>query len=313
MFDDQISLQSPTGALLNLRIAHAKALPRGIVLVQHGLAEHTLRYGRMAGELAAAGFAVYAHDHRGHGSTSALDAPLRRFAQRNGPKKLVADCHAVRLHAEIEYSGLPVVVFGHSMGGLIAMNYGLRHSAGLSGLGLWNSGFAYGLQEQLAVAALAVEKMLKGSDTVSLIFAKATTEAWAASITPRRTRADWLTHDEKAVDAFLSDPLCGWIPTISMAADLIALVKSGTDGARRGGLPASLPVHCLGGSDDPSTKGGRLVGMLADTLRLSGSRDVLTEIVEGARHEALNEVEPYRGHAVASLFAWLDRIVPQAR
>ena len=309
LYDDRFSLDSPTGALLNLYHARARGRPRCVLVVLHGLAEHAGRYARFAGEMAARGIEVYAHDHRGHGSTSAVDAPLRRFAQSRGAQKLVADVQAVLAHAELHHHDLPVVVFGHSMGGLVAVNAGLKYGPRLAGLDVWNANPAMGLQERVATLALKVEKALKGSDVQSGLFARATFETWGRSIEPRRTMADWLSHDPEAVDRYLDDPLCGWTPTVSMAEDLIALVAHADHGVRAGGLPAALPVHLLGGTEDPATAGGQAVSVLADRLRLAGSRDLTLTLVEGARHETLREIEPLRCQAIASLSAWLDRIL----
>mgnify|MGYP005996868535 CR=1 FL=1 len=159
-------------------------------------------------------------------------------------------------------------------------------------------------------ASLKVEKALKGSDVPSGILQRATFEAWGKAISPRRTMQDWLSHDPAAVDAFIADPLCGFAPTLSMMEDVMALIFQGGSEAGLAMLPAELPVHCLGGTADPATDKGEAVTVLAGRLRLAGVRDVTLQIVEGARHETLNEVPLYRDPALAGLFAWFDRIVP---
>jgi alpha-beta hydrolase superfamily lysophospholipase len=297
--------------LLNVYRARAQGTPRGVLLVQHGLAEHAGRYARFAGEMAAEGLHVYAHDHRGHGSTTAPDAPLKRFARSRGGPKIVADAFAVQDHAEIEHPGLPILVFGHSMGGLVAVNHAAAHGPRLAGLAVWNSHLTLGLEERVAILALKVEKALKGSDVPSALFIRATIDSWSRAIEPRRTPSDWLSHDPVAVDRYIDDPLCGWAPTISMAEDLVALVRSGHHAVRSCALPAALPVHLLGGSADPATEDGRGVERLAAMLQLAGSRNVSLAIVPGARHETLHETEPYRSAGMASLMAWLDRVLPR--
>lgn len=310
LFDHQFSLDSPTGALLNVYQATPEGRARAVLLVNHGLAEHAGRYAAFARDMAARGFVVYAHDHRGHGSTTAFDAPLRRFAKVKGGPKLVADCRTVHEHANEEHHGLPVVAFGHSMGGLIAANYAIRHGGDLAGLAVWNARFGLGLQERLAVAALKLERMLKGSDAASAIFTGATVDAWGKAISPRRTAYDWLSHDPAVVDAFLAEPLCGWSPTVSMAGDIVGLVAFASDETHLSRLPRELSIHLLGGTHDPATNGAAAVRDFAGRLRHSGSRDVTLALVEGARHETHNEIEPYRGQALASLAGWMDRILP---
>ncbi len=120
-------LASPTGATLNVFHRAAEGRPRGVVQVNHGLAEHAARYARFAGALAARGFHVYAHDHRGHGATTAPDAPPGRFAGEDGAEKIVADVAAVLDRIGEAHPGLPVIVFGHSMGGRVALQLTLDH------------------------------------------------------------------------------------------------------------------------------------------------------------------------------------------
>ncbi len=95
-FERQMKLGSPTGALINLYVKPAKASSRAVVQVNHGLAEHALRYARFADFLAERGFHVYAHDHRGHGFTTAPDAPCaeRRFARC--AKRGASGCYETR-------------------------------------------------------------------------------------------------------------------------------------------------------------------------------------------------------------------------
>lgn len=311
MFDDRFSLDSPTGALLNVRRADARGHERAILLVFHGLAEHSERYARFAREMAERGFHTYAHDHRGHGSTTASDAPLRRFAKRGGAAKVVADCRAVLDRARAEHRrGLPVVAFGHSMGGLVALNFAIRLGRELAGLAVWNADFGFGFKGRLSVAALKAERALKGSDVASDLFARSTFDAWARTVENRRTDGDWLSHDETEVDRYLNDPLCGWTPTNSMSLDILDLVREASTEAVWAGLPHHLPIQVLAGTEDPATRRGEAAHELAGGLRHAGCRDVTLVMQDGARHETLNEVEPIRAAAVRALDAWLGRIAP---
>jgi alpha-beta hydrolase superfamily lysophospholipase len=292
-----------------VRVARARSSPRGLLLVQHGLAEHGARYERFAGEMAGLGLDVFVHDHRGHGSTSALDAPFRRFAKANGAAKVVADSHAVLAHARAEHPAVPVLVFGHSLGGTIALNLAERHAAEIAGLAVWNANLTFGVQERIAVQGLKVERAMKGSDVASRLFARATFEAWGRSIEGASTAQDWLSHDAAAVEAYARDPLCGFVPTVSMAGDIVDLVRTGGDETRLSKLPPNLPIHLLGGGSDPATAKGAAIEALAAKLRVNGARHLTVEVIAGARHETLNEIDLYRAPAVASLCTWIGRVL----
>ncbi|TFF27433.1 alpha/beta hydrolase [Jiella endophytica] len=307
-FDREQSIDSRSGATLHLKSTAASGEPRGIVLVLHGLAEHAGRYARFARELSEDGFHVFAHDHRGHGSTVAPDAPLRRFAVTGGAEKVLRDCRSVHLHALETVGELPVVVFGHSLGGIIALNYGERFGRELDGLCVWNADFAHGLDRRLGRIALKAEKALKGSDVASELSRRFTFDSWAKAISPRRTPYDWLSHDEAAVDAYSSDPLCGFTPTVSMMEDIAKLVFEAGSKAGLSLVPPDLPVHLLGGSEDPATRGGKAITELAEALQALDCHDVESHVIAGARHETLMETQTYRRPAMESLLAFLRRI-----
>ncbi len=304
-FDQETSIESRSGATLHLYVTEAEGKPRGTVLVFHGLAEHAGRYGRFARDLSALGFHVLAHDHRGHGSTVAADAPLRRFATKGGAEKLLRDCHAVHLHAEALFGELPLIVFGHSLGGTIALNYGERYGRQLAGLCVWNADVSHGIDRRLGRFALKAEKALKGSDVASELSHRAMFGAWAKSVSPRRTEFDWLSHDEAAVDAYIRDPLCGFTPTVSMMEDIVKLVFEAGSKAGLSLIPPHLPIHLLGGSEDPATRGGKAIEELAAAMRALDCDGVESHVIEGARHETLMEIEPIRSRAMHSLERFL--------
>lgn len=102
--------------------------PKAVVLVVHGFGEHSGRYGYLVPSLTAAGYAVYALDHRGHGRSPGKRGHIDSFDD------YLADVRALAAFAQAASPGLPVVVFGHSLGGLIALLYALRYPSGLAGV-----------------------------------------------------------------------------------------------------------------------------------------------------------------------------------
>lgn len=306
-FSDQRVQKSPTGAELNLYVRQAEGAARGVVQINHGLAEHALRYARFADALAARGFHVYAHDHRGHGHTRAPDAPPRRFAARNGSKAVIADVGAVHDAIAQEHPTLPVIVFGHSMGGLIALNYVLDHAARVDAAAIWNANFSAGLRERLALAVLAWERFRLGSDMPSRLLPKLTFQAWAKQIPDRRTAFDWLSRDRQEVDRYLADPLCGWAPSVSMWRDIFDFIFYGADDRNFSGLRRDLPVNLVGGGADPFTQGGKAVLDLGRRMKRVGFANVNSRVYADTRHESLNELN--RDLIMEDFVAWAESIV----
>ncbi|PDT54519.1 MULTISPECIES: alpha/beta hydrolase [Sinorhizobium] len=290
MFGQVRTLQSPTGATLAWRHRTASDAPRGILLVSHGLAEHSGRYARFAEAMAQHGFHVYAHDHRGHGESRAADAQLGLFSKRGGSEKVIADLRAVRQMAAANHPGLPVVLFGHSMGGLIALNAAETDPELYDALAVWNSNFRPGPAGRGGQLILAIERMLKGSDVPSPLLSQLTFGAWSKAIAARKTEFDWLSRDEDEVAKYIADPLCGFETSVSLWIDVFELAFAGARFDRLARLPATLPVHLVGGSADPSTLNGDVVDWLGRRMKARGMADVTITIYEGMRHETLNEI-----------------------
>ncbi|MCB1382361.1 MAG: alpha/beta hydrolase [Notoacmeibacter sp.] len=299
-------LESPTGATLNLYSLAARGTPRGVVQINHGLAEHAARYGRFMQALAQAGFHSYAHDHRGHGETVAPDAPPGRFAREDGAARVIADVKAVHDHIATVHPGLPVIAFGHSMGGLIAMNYAFAHADGLKGLAVWNANFSAGLLGRLAQGLIAWEKFRLGSDAPSRLLPKLTFQDWAKKVPQARTAFDWLSRDAAEVDKYVADPLCGWDASVSMWRDVFELIFAGADDANLKAMPHSLPINLVGGEKDPATDGGKAVTHLHGRLARLDFLDLTCTILPSTRHESLNETN--RDETTAGFITWASQV-----
>lgn len=313
MFSEQETLKSPSGASLALRHEPARGEARGILLVSHGLAEHSARYAAFALRMAAEGFHVHAHDHRGHGFTTAPDAPRGQFAPRDGTSRVIADMRAVRDHAVSRHPGLPVVQFGHSMGGLLALAFAEAHPADIDALAVWNSNLEPGLAGRLAQVVLAGERMLKGSDVPSGILPKLTFAAWGKSIPGHRTAFDWLSHDPAEVDAYIDDPLCGFDVNVSMWIDIFAVTFAGASAGGLARLPKTLPIHLVGGEEDPATDFGRATRAFAARLKESRLEDVTATVYPRMRHETLNESPALRDPAIDAFAGWCRRVAAARR
>ncbi|QRM56019.1 alpha/beta hydrolase [Sinorhizobium sp. BG8] len=312
-FEQIFSLQSPTGAVLACRHLPAAGAPTGLVLLSHGMAEHAGRYGAFAERLSDRGFHVYAHDHRGHGETQAPDGPQGRFAGREGARCVLEDLLALREHASASHPGLPVILLGHSMGGLIALNFAETFPGKIEGLAVWNANFHGGAAGRLGQALLRLERMLKGSDVPSRILPDLTFRAWGRAVANRRTEFDWLSRDEDEVSRYIADPLCGFDCSVSLWIDVFTLVYAGGQIQALARLPRRLPIHLVGGSADPATDYGKAVSWLAARMKKSGLEKVTSIIYPQARHETLNELRPLREDAIETFSLWCLEVVDACR
>jgi alpha-beta hydrolase superfamily lysophospholipase len=256
--------------------------------------------------MAARGYHFYAHDHRGHGHTTSADAPQGQFARREGIAKVIGDVIAMRELAVSTYPGLPVILFGHSMGGLIALNAVLAHPDKFDAVAVWNSNFNPGLPGRAAQVILRAERMLKGSDVPSGLLPKLTFGAWSNAIPNRRTAFDWLSSDPTEVDKYIADPLCGFDASTSLWLDIFKLSFHAPQRTHLGRLPRDFPIHLVGGRKDPATDHAKAVEWLANRLKNMGFSHMTATIYPDMRHETLNEIGADR--AMSAFADWCDRV-----
>jgi alpha-beta hydrolase superfamily lysophospholipase len=176
-FDQQRRLETPSGATLNLFVKKAGQTARAVVQINHGLSEHAGRYAAFADFLTERGFHVYAQDHRGHGGTKAEDALPGMFARKDGVKKIVADVASVHDLIAREHPGLPVVLFGRSMGGLVALTLLREHARPVAGAALWDYPQISRLSAHAARLLLTWERFRLGSDAPSHFLCDFTADA----------------------------------------------------------------------------------------------------------------------------------------
>ena len=254
--------------------------PFGVVLISHGAAEHSGRYDRFARALNAAGFAAVGLDHRGHGRTRA-GGPGPAVMGPGGGEAVIDDLHAVRTQAKDAFGPtVPVHLFGHSMGSLIALAYLTRHADGVASAVL--CGFPVGMDDAPNLAPLlqGIDPSLRDQPVGELLGDN------NAPFEPARTPSDWLTRDTAEVDRFIADPLSGDANplTFGYLADLFDVVAPARDHL----AAISCPVLVIAGDQDPAAAMGAHATSLAQALRVHGVA-VDVALYEGARHELLNE------------------------
>ncbi|MGI9366474.1 MAG: alpha/beta fold hydrolase [Rhizobiaceae bacterium] len=297
-------LPTNSGAQLRLYSSLPDRLPKAVLQINHGMAEHAGRYERFATYLRQAGYATYAHDHRGHGFTTSPGTTMGMFAKSNGWDAVISDVAAVNAEINKRHENMPVVCFGHSMGAIIALNHILNHPKSIAGAAIWNSGVETGLLGIVFGAILRLHRMFKGSDVPSVMAHQATFETWNKQFSPNRTDCDWLSRDEAEVDKYVNDPLCGFPISGGLWLDLLQGIYFAANDKNLASLPKSLPMHLLAGGADPCSEFGKALANLHARLKQSGLQDLSLEILPDTRHESLNEIN--RDQTTASFIDWLD-------
>jgi len=179
------ALRTPDGETLALHDWPADGAPaRGVVLLVHGIGEHAGRYRHVAARLNGWGFAVQAADHYGHGASSGPRGGLPSVM------RLVDDLAQVVDAVRASHPGIPLVLLGHSLGGLVAASFVARAVRPVDALVLSSPGLDPGLSafQKLLVAVLSrVAPGLRVDNGLD---------------------DNYLSHDRAVVQALRDDPLC---------------------------------------------------------------------------------------------------------
>ena len=282
----EVTIPSKDSYALSLRIYEAKE-PKAAVMCIHGMEEYQGRYRSFAEFLQAAGYTVVTADLRGHGEKAPV---LSHIADRDGHLRLLEDEEEILKAIRKRMPDLPVILFGHSMGTIIARAFlqkrskafrkvvlsGYPNPNGAAGAGVLITGLLSAFKGKTGHSGL-VDGMVLGA------FSKAVPDA--------ATPQDWLSVNPENVKRYREDPLCGVPFTLGSYDALFRLIKMMDSPNQYTDVKEDLPFLLISGRDDPCTGGEKGRADSEDRLRKAGFREIETVILDGMRHEILNEKE----------------------
>ena len=290
------------GHRISIRSWPVDGTPVGVVQILHGLAEHIGRYDRFAHTCNERGYAVFGHNHRGHGEQSG-NGLLGHFADEDGWYKVIGDAGAVHADIRRQYPAMPYLLFGHSMGSYIAQSFVMRKRPGIDALVLSGSTWPNKQEVTLGRWLARLMKAFRGSRTRSRLFDEMIFKKYNSRFAPNRTAFDWLSRDDTEVDRYVDDPLCGSRSTYGLWFALFTALLEISAADAIAGVPKTLPVLITGGERDP-VGGKRALSRLAAEYEASGHEQLTLRLYDNGRHELLNETN--RREVTEDLLAWMD-------
>lgn len=259
---------------------------KGIVQISHGMAEHKERYEPFMRYLAGHGYLAVIHDHRGHGS-SVKAADERGYFYTEDICAIVDDLHQVTSIIRTRYPDVPVYLFSHSMGTLVARNYMKKYDDEIDKLILCgpptknpNAGLALWMAK---ISSIVKGEKYRNEFIHSLAF-KGYDKA-------EGTINCWLTTDHEEVAAYNRDPLCGYIFTNNGFINLFQLMKESFSKSGWQKKNLQIPILAIAGEDDPVIQNKKKFEQMILFLKDLGYVNIQSRLYGKMRHELLNESE----------------------
>lgn len=282
--------------------------PKALVVILHGMADHQARYRPLAQRLNEAGYDALTIDQRGHGE-SLYDGNLKGyFASEDGWLNNLKDVRAI-IQTVNEKKPLPIILFGHSMGSVMARSYLKRYASDLKALYLSGSPDLSPIAPIGKVIAKAV-RSFKGPKHPSPLLTKLSFGSFNKDIPEPKTPFDWVSTDEENIAAYNADPLCGF----NCTADFFVEMLKGFDDIYTSEpgewtiVDPKLPIRFESGEHDPCQK-PKGIEWAAQRLNQMGYQNITTNNVEGCRHEIYNDI--HREELMDSFIEWCDASLKQ--
>ncbi|KAA3621039.1 MAG: lysophospholipase [Bacteroidetes bacterium] len=232
--------------------------PKAVIALVHGLGEHISRYDHLATFFNNNDIAVIGFDHRGHGQTAG------RRGHSPGFEAMMNDVDALLETSKQKFTGIPVFLYGHSLGANLVLNHILRRKPDIK-----------------AAIASAPPIVLKNKPSAILVgLGKLMKNIYPGFVQPNGLDPNHISRDPEEVAKYINDPLVHNKVSAIMGMDLL-------DGGKwldayQGELP--LPLLVMHGEDDQIT-------WAKSSEKFAGKLGATFKKWEGLYHEIHNEPE----------------------
>ena len=261
--------------------------PKGIIQFLHGMAEDKERYIEAMEFFSRHGYITLIHDHRGHGNSLRDKSDQGYFYDASGTY-IVRDAHDITQMIKAKYPGLPVFLFGHSMGALVALNY-LKYCGhdiqklilcGLPGNNILCS---------FAISMVNIMEKIKGEYHRSKLIQKLSVGSYDKKFKGENKNC-WLSADPENVRLYNASTNCGFTFTLNGFKNLFLLMKNAYDQNHWTITNPFLEILFIAGSQDPVIIDKELWRQTQIFLNQIGYKYVKAKMYHGMRHEILHEV-----------------------
>lgn len=273
-----------------------------ILQIVHGMAEYIERYEDVAQFFGERGILVTGDDHLGHGK-SVSDGAYGYFCEQDPATVVVRDIHRLKKMTQEDYPGIPYVILGHSMGSFILRNYLFRYGTGIEGAIICGTGSRSNFQNLICQAVASVAGVVLGERHTAKVIDGLAFGSYNKRVENPKASFDWLCTDEKVVEAYEKDEMCGFVFTVNGFKTLFQLLSRLNKKENLDKMPKNLPVHFASGDMDPVGDYGEGVRKAYEDFKGAGMERVSMKLYPGGRHEILNEKNKIQVYE--ELYPWI--------
>ena len=247
--------------------------PKAVVCLVHGLGEHTSRYAHVAEAFGKEGYVLFGADLRGHGRSGGARGHISSI------EDFMQDIDELLAQARVRYPGLPIILYGHSLGGILVLHYGLLRKPPVKGVIATSSGLHTALEKQQV-------KVLMAKALGSLI----PNTSVASGLDPKS-----ISRDEKVVQAYINDPLVHYKVSLGFGKIMLGI----TNWTLAHAAEFSLPLLLMHGKED-------MLAFPSSSMEFAAPLKEKCTLVlwDDAYHELHNE--PEKNEVFKTMTIWMD-------
>lgn len=284
--------------------------PRAIVQVVHGINEHGGRYASFAQYLAVFNIGLAVHDQMGHGDTAAACGRFGYFAPQDGWKNLLQDILFFRRQLVSKFPGLPIFLFGHSMGSFAVRCLLIDDDTAYDGVILSGTGSNPRWLYDFGLFVCLLARLRHGKEGKSKLLQLLCFGRFARLFAAEAHPMAWLSRVEQVYRDYAKDPYCRFLPSISMYREMFRAMRYMDQPAGYAKVRRDIPLLLVSGDQDPVGGMGKGISRVYRRYCDAGLQDVELLLYPGGRHEMLHEQN--RDEVFGDILEWLCARIDRA-
>lgn len=297
-----VDFQISQDVILKGRLYQPKSdLIKGIVIIVHGMAEHIDRYDNFMKQLSENNYIAVGYNQRGHFETITDYNDYGFISELDGFNYLLNDLSNIFKDLKDKHPGLPIFIFGHSMGSFITQRFVQLYNLKPNGIILCGTGVNSNFKLASAKTLAKIIVKTKGPRHKCKLLDNMTFGSYNKKFKPNRTDFDWLNTINSEVDKYIKDDYCGGVFSATFFRDFFnMLISINKDNDL---ITKDISILLISGKEDPVGNMGKSVNKLYNKYVQLNIKDVNMKLYEG-RHEILHDVS--KEEIINDVILWLD-------